>query len=194
MKTRSGSDASFTRRVNSFADSSTSCTRDRDPSRGPVDCEQADLRELDARRAAPQERVDPREQLLVDERARQTVVGTCERPYAGRGVGATEHDHRAVGHDAAVERAGVPEQEDIGIGRARQLLGALARHHVEAVVAQLTLEEAADGGLGLGDEERGHAAESRRGDGRAPDVLLREKAEGLAAMRSPHGYAVRICC
>ena len=91
--------------------------------------------------------MDPRNELFVDERARQAVVGAGERPYAGRRIGAAEHDHGTVGNDAAVERLCVPEQQDVGIGRARQLLGPFARDDVEAVVAQLALEEAANGGL-----------------------------------------------
>ena len=130
--------------------------------------------ELDPRRAAPQERVDPREQLLVDERPREAVVGAGERAHPGRRIRAAEHDHRAVGHDAAVERLGVPEHEDVGIRRARQLLGALAGDDVEAVVAQLALEEAADGGFRLGEEQRGHATEARRRTGAPPDVLSRK--------------------
>ena len=116
----------------------------------------ADLEELDSRRAASQERVDAREQLLVDERARQAVVGAGERAHAGCRIRAAEHDHRAVGHDAPVERIGVSEHEHVGIRRARQLLGALAGDHVEAVVAQLPLEEPANGGLRLGEEQRSH--------------------------------------
>ena len=98
--------------------------------------------------------MDAREQLLVDERPRQAVVGARQRAHAGRRIGAAEHDHRAVGDDAAVERLRVAEDEDVGIRRARQLLGPLARDDVEAVVAQLALEEAADGRFRLGEEQR----------------------------------------
>jgi hypothetical protein len=129
----------------------------RDAPRRAVDRERADLRELDARRAAPQERVDPRQQLLVDERTRKTVVGAGQRAHAGRRIRAAQHDHGTVGHDASVERIGVPEHEDVRIRGARQLLRALARDDVEAVVAQLALEEAAYGRFRLGEEKRGHA-------------------------------------
>ena len=136
--------------------------------------ERADLDELDSRWAAPQERVDARKQLLVDERARQAVVGAGERADAGRGISAAQHDHRAVGHDAAVERVGVTENEDVGIRRARQLLGPLAGDDVETVVAQLPLEESANSRLRLGEKECGQSP--RLGAHQAPpDVLSRER-------------------
>jgi hypothetical protein len=79
--------------------------------------------------------VDPREQLLVDERPWQTVVGAGERADAGGRIRAAEDDHGAVGNDAAIERLRVPQHEDVGIRRARKLLGALIRDHIESVVA-----------------------------------------------------------
>src|SRR5207253_6137833 len=135
--------------------------------------ERAHLRELETRRAAPQERVDPREQLLVDERTRKTVVGAGERAHTGRRIRAAQDDHRAVEHDAAVERLGVPEHEDVGVRRAWQLLGTRARDDVEAVVAELTLEEAANGWFRLGEKERSQIREGRCRDPVPPDVLSR---------------------
>ena len=52
-------------------------------------------------------------------------------------------------------------------------LGTLARDDVEAVVAQLALEEAAYGRFRLGEEERGHGIEARCDDSIPPDVLSR---------------------
>ena len=118
--------------------------------------------------------MDPRQQLLVDEGPRETIVRPGERAHPGRRIRAAEHDHRAVRHDAAVERRRVPEHEDVGIRRAGQLLGALAGDNVEAVVAQLALEEAADGRFRLGEEERGHGTEARRRTSAPPDVLSRK--------------------
>src|SRR4051812_31751075 len=100
--------------------------------------------------------MDPRQQLLVDEGPRQAIVRPGKRAHPGRRIRAAEHDHRAVGHDTAVERLRVPEHEYVGIRRAGQLLGALTRDDVEAVVAELALEEAADCRFGLGEEQRGH--------------------------------------
>ena len=124
---------------------------------GAVDRQRTDLDELDTRRATPQERVDPSQQLLVDEGARETVVGPGKRAHAGRRIRAAEHDHRAVRYHAAIERLGVPEEQDVGIRRTRQLLGTLAGDDVEAVVCQLALEEPAHGRLRLGKEKSGHA-------------------------------------
>src|SRR6185437_5868814 len=63
---------------------------------------------------------------------------------------------------------------DVGVGGAGQLLRALARDDVEAVVAQLPLEEASDSRFRLGEEERGHGSEARRSAGTPPDVLCGE--------------------
>ena len=117
--------------------------------------------------------MDAGEQLLVDERTRQAVVGARKRPHSRRGIGTAEHDDGAVGHDASVQRPGVPEQEHVWVRGERQLLRALAGDHVEAVVAQLALEKAANGRFRLGKKERGHDSEARRGTSAAPDVLCR---------------------
>ncbi len=159
VKTRSGSDASFTSSANSFAERSISYAVRHRPARRAVDRERPDLEPLDARRAAPQQRVDAREELLVDERPREAVVGVLERAHASRWIGSTEHDHRAVGDEAAVERFGVAEEQDVGVGGARQLLGALVREHVEAVVPQLPLEEPAHGRLRFCENECRHGYE-----------------------------------
>ena len=117
--------------------------------------------------------MDARQQLLVDERAREAIVGAGQRPNAGGRIRAPEHDHGTVGHDATVERIGVPEHEQVGIRGARQLLGTLARDDLEAVVPELALEEAANGGFRLGKEERGHETEARCSEPPPPDVLSR---------------------
>jgi hypothetical protein len=106
--------------------------------------------------------VDPREQLLVDERPRQAVVGAGERAHPRGGIRAAEDDDRAVGHEPAVERVGVAEDEHVRVGCPRQLLRPLVCENVEAVVAKLALEEAAHGRLGLGKKECSHDPESRR--------------------------------
>jgi hypothetical protein len=127
-----------------------------DAARAAVDRERADLEQLDARRASPQQRVDACEQLLVDERTRQAIVGAGERADARSRIRAAEHDHRAIRNDAAVEGIGIAEHEHVGIGRARQLLGSFAGDDVEAVVPELALEEAPNGRFRLGEEKRGH--------------------------------------
>ena len=113
------------------------------PPRHAVDGERPDVEPFDTWRAAPQQRVDAREQLLVDERPREAVVRVLERPDARRRIRAAEDDDRTVGDEAAGERVGIAEEQHVGIGGARQLLGALIREDVEAVVAKLPLEEAA---------------------------------------------------
>jgi hypothetical protein len=106
--------------------------------------------------------MDAREQLLVDERAREAVVRPGERAHARGGIGAAEDDDGAVRHETAVERVGVAEQQDVRVGRPGDLLGPLVGEHVEAVVAELALEEAAHGRLGLGKKKCSHAAEATR--------------------------------
>ena len=159
----------------------------RDAARRAVDGERPDLRELHPRRAPAQERVDAREQLLVDERPREAVVSPGERAHPGRRIRAAEHDHGTVGHDAAIERLGIPEHENVGIRRARQLLGALAGDDVKAVVAELALQEASDGGFRLGEEQRGHATEARCASCIPLDVLWRKSVTlQLQATASDH--------
>ena len=146
-----------------------------------------DLEQLEPWRAAPEQRVDPREQLLVDERPCQAVVRARERAYAGCGVHAAEHDHRAVGDDSTIERLGVAEDEHVGIRRAWELLRAFVGDDVEPVVAKLALEEAANGRFRLGEEERLHVTEARRDDPVPPDVLSCESVtNGLQPAGADH--------
>ena len=133
MKTRSGSDASFTSSAYSFCDRQTSAAREHAP-RGAVDDELAEVEQLAPRRAAPQQRVDARDELLVDERPREVVVAARERAHLRLRVGAAEHDDRAVVDAAAVERIGIAEHETSGRPSAAAPRCS-EREHVEAVAA-----------------------------------------------------------
>ena len=144
------------------------------PARPPVDDELAEIEHLAPRRAAAQERTDPRDELFVHERPRQVVVAALERTHLRLRIGPAEHDHRAIGHAAAIERVGITEQEHVRIGGARQLVGAREREHVEAVAPELPLEEAAHRRFGLCEQECSHARDSKHARARAPDVLSRE--------------------
>ena len=164
--------------------------------RGAVDRERGHLEQLEPRRAAPEESMDPREQLLVDERPGQAVVGAGERAHAGCGIRTAEHDHRAIGDDRAIERLGVAEHEQVGIRRARQLVGALAGDDVEPVVAKLALEETANGRFGLGEEERLHVTEATRDDPRVDRevilVIQGEPAPDSQSLRNRHKTKVPV--
>ena len=144
--------------------------------RGAVDRQLAEIELLLPRRPAPQQRTDPRDELLVRERLRQIVVAPLERAHAQRRVGVAEHDHGTVRHAAALERRRVAEHEDVGLRRARQVVGAAEREDVEAVARELTLEEAAHGRFRLGEEKRSHSGDRSRGFSPAPDVLPRGSA------------------
>ena len=100
--------------------------------------------------------MDSRDELLVQERPREVVVAAGERADADGRIGVAEHDHRAVRHDATLERGRIAEQEQVGLGRARQLLGSRERQHVEPVAHELALEKPANGRLGLGEEQGCH--------------------------------------
>jgi hypothetical protein len=91
--------------------------------------------------------VDPGQQLLVDERPRETVVCARKGPHPRGGIRSAENDHRAVRHEAAIERVGVSEQQDVRVESPGQLLDPLVGENVEAVVAELALEESPHRGL-----------------------------------------------
>ena len=109
-----------------------------------------------------------------------------ERAHARRRIGAAEHDHGAVGDEAAVERVGVAEEEDVGVGGARQVLGALVREHVEAVVASCRSRKPRTAGSASARTSavtlsRGLTGAPPRGSARCPFARERDRVRLLQA-------------
>src|ERR671934_46050 len=103
---------------------------------------------------------DAGEQLLVGERTHEEVVAPAlERTHAIDGIrlrlSEDDHRHVAVARTAFVQRGGVAEQDEIG--------PRLAVDDLEAVAAQVALEEAARAGLRFGEQERVRHADERSG-------------------------------
>ena len=142
--------------------------------RGTVDDELAEIDELAARRATAQDRVDPRDELLVDERAGQVVVAALECADLRIWVGPSEHDHGAIRDTAAVELVRIAEHEDVGLRRPREIACAREGQHVEAVARELALEEAAHRRFGFREQQCCHARDASHARERAPDVLSRD--------------------
>ena len=143
---------------------------DQDTPGRPVD---ADLPRLEhvalLRRCPPEHGPDPRTQLLVCERPVDVVVGAAlERAGAVDGVRrlAAQQDHRDVAipraarHAVAQARAELQlgDEDEVGahaLGQVEDLARVAGAEHVEPVVGELALEEAAGLGLGFGDDQRG---------------------------------------
>ena len=143
------------------------------------------------RRDAAEHGANPGEQLVVEERPRDEIVGAAvEGAHAVDGVGLLrpEHDHRhvavprtsrlALAQPAAdVELAA--EQDEIrasSLGERQSVLAVLGPQHVEAVLGEVAREEAAGRRLGVGDQESaGHeptVARRLRGPSRCPFAQL----------------------
>src|SRR5438105_4029198 len=159
---------------------------DRDAAGRPVDLDRADADEVgDGRRRPPQDRPDAREQLVVEERPAEEVVGAAlERPSAVDRIrlGSAEDDerHLAAPRAALLERRGVAEEDQIRPGPLRELERLAARggaEHVEAVVGEVALEEASRRGLRLGDEDCiRHTRDATDAPPPQLDVLCRDSA------------------
>ena len=158
------------------------------------------------RRAAAQQRVQPRDELLDRERLDEVVVGARLQP--GDAVGdlvarGEDADRRVVARRAQPRRDGVPVdagQDDVEDDRRRWLrrdrrqrrFAVGGRAHGEALEAQSALEGHADRGLVVDDEDEGRR---RRGQGRAPAVSRagRRPAAGVSGWFSGLPSAGRRC-
>src|SRR5919199_2043784 len=136
---------------------------DRDATGRPVDLERADVDEVrNDRRRPPQDGSDARQQLVIQERPAEEVVGSAlERPSAvdGIGLGSADHDERHLARPRAafLERRGIAEQDEIRarpLRERKRLVALRCAEDVEAVVREMALEKAAGRGLRLGDEDR----------------------------------------
>ena len=138
------------------------------------------------RRRPAQDRPDPREQLLVDDRPRQEVVrAALEGSDSIDGVGSrrADHDHgdvaipRAARLTLAQPRAEVElgQHDEVGtraLGKLERLAVEAGLEDVEAVARELPLEIAARVGLRLGEEQGGiHPAKLASRSRGPPDVL-----------------------
>src|SRR5438105_672747 len=168
----------------------------RDATGRPVDLERADADEVRGdRRRPPQDGSDAGQQLVVEERPAEEVVGAAvERPCAVDrvGLGGTEDDerHHAAPRAAFVERRRVAEEDEVRPRPLRELERLAARggtEDVEAVVGEMALEEAPRRGLRLGDEDC--IRHTRDATGAPPpqlvDVLCRESATNRKQLPRP---------
>ena len=169
MKTRRGSSASRVRSSYSFAARCRRCPATRDAARRAVDPDLPRLQHLGRARAGPPEqRLDPRPQLLVGERPVEVVVGPAlegaDAIDEGVALLRAEQDDGDVAVPGAAGLA-LPEPEaelELGeedeirtqaLGQVERLAGGDRRHNLEAVLDELPLEEPTGRALGLGDDQ-----------------------------------------
>ena len=171
MKTRRGSSASRVRSSYSFAARWRRCPATETQRVGRsilISPASSDLGR--ARAGPPEQRLDPRPQLLVGERPVEVVVGPAlegaDAIDEGVALLRAEQDDRDVAVPGAAGLA-LPEPEtqlELGeedeirtqaLGQVERLAGGDRRHNLEAVLDELALEEPTGRALGLGDDQGG---------------------------------------